>query len=295
VRAIITASGIQDYIFDISQKAASARLRGRSARLGLVLDLCHQIITEKIKPENFRVLSSAGSRLDIEFEPGAQDLNAILEELQAALDRHSQNDLDGQVWFSAALGESKDIDQKLAERKLNAGKAALQRENRWDESAFVIQRQTDERKLQREDRELARGLPEAALGRQLAHHENRFFQFTQSPNTAPIQILDRFIRITENDPHHGYRFVLEEDSGRQDQQLIRKRVCRYAPLGKDGNLLDLDEIAELSCGAQFLGVLKMDLDNAGEAFRECKTDDERRVLSDHLDKFFTTGVEELLE
>jgi CRISPR-associated protein Csm1 len=295
MRAIITASGIQDYIFDISQKAASARLRGRSARLELVLALCHQTISEKIKPENFRVLRSAGSRLDIEFEPGVQDLGDVIDELQAALDRHSRNDLDGQVWFSAALGESNEIDHKLAERNLNPGRRSLQQENRWNEDAFMIRRQTDERKLQREDRELARSLPEAALGRQLAHHENRFFQFTRSPNTAPIRILDRFVTVTENDPHDGYRFALEQDSARQDQRLIRKRLCRYAPAGKDGNLLDLNEIAELSRGAHFLGVLKMDLDNASEAFSQCKTDDERRVLSDHLDRFFTIGVEKLLE
>lgn len=295
MRAIITASGIQDYIFDITQKAASARLRGRSARLGLILDLCQQRISQQIQRENFRVLRSAGSRLDIEFKPGIERLNDLIAELQVALDRYSREHLDGQVWFSCALAKSDEIDKKLFERNLSPGKSSLQRQEQWDETSFIISRQTDERKLQREDRSVASDLPEAILGRRLAHRENKFLQFTETQSNTPIRILDYFVTITEDEPSDGYCFALEEHFNQRNPQVITKRVCRYAPVDKHRNLLDLGEIAELSQGAAFLGVLKMDLDNAAAAFTSCKTDTDRQELSDHLDEFFTTGVAQMLE
>jgi len=47
---------------------------------------------------------------------------------------------------------------------------------------------------------------------------------------------------------------------------LHKRVARFAPLGEDGQLLDLGEVADKSTGAKFLGVLKADLDNLGDTF-----------------------------
>jgi hypothetical protein len=305
MRAIITASGIQDYIFDITQRAASARLRGRSARLGLVLDRCRQKIEEELRIP-FEVLRSAGSRLEIEFkletEAQREKARACIDKLQGALDRYSRIELDAQVWFTATIADSKEaIYTDLSKRKLNLGQKVLQMsdpesgEPGWKEEDFSFVRQTDERRLQREERDEARNLAEAFLGRQLARRDNVFVQFTETarPNSAEIRILDRYVQIGKEDPG-GYRFTLRSDSNTNDPGLIRKHLCRHAPVGDDYNLLDLNEIAERSTGAHFLGVLKADLDDAGNAFAQCTSEEARTRLSIALDIFFTEELENLL-
>jgi CRISPR/Cas system-associated protein Cas10 (large subunit of type III CRISPR-Cas system) len=297
MRVFVSAFGIQEYIFDITQRAASVRLRGRSARLGFVLDLCLQRLTEELGV-SIHTLRNAGSRLEVEFDAPSQVMAAHIAKLQSVLDQHSREALDGQVWFTVAAGESSDTAYKdLAYRKLSPGKAALQGHGNtiWNERAFTIERQTDERRLQREERDEARALPEAVLGRLLAHRENQYVQFTDKPHPdhGPIPVLDRFIHLSAHDPG-GYRLKLGQDSG-SDQKLSAKRLCRYAPANPDGSLVDLNEIAKRSQGAAFLGVLKADLDNAGAVFRQCSSDDERRRLSERMEAFFTEGLERVAD
>ena len=69
MRILITASGIQDYIFNITERKAGTRLRGRSARLGLVMDLCLLRLQEKFK-DAVQVKRNAGSRLEAEIPDG---------------------------------------------------------------------------------------------------------------------------------------------------------------------------------------------------------------------------------
>jgi hypothetical protein len=214
------------------------------------------------------------------------------------LDQDSLELLDGQVWFAVAAGESSHITYRdLANRKLNPGRAGLQEHESatWNEQAFIIERQTDERRLQREERDAARALPEAVLGRLLAHRENQFVQFTGKPHPdhGPIPILDRFIHLSAGDPG-GYRFIIGQGSS-SDQRLSTKRLCRYAPANPDGSLVDLNDIAKRSRGAAFLGVLKSDIDNAGAVFRQCSSDEDRRMLSERLEAFFTEGLKRVAD
>jgi hypothetical protein len=143
MRVLITASGIQDYIFAIDVQAAGARLRGRSARLGLVVDYCLARLGEKY-PDQFEVVRSAGSRLEAEFSREPPDLRAFLGELQGRLDTFSRGQLRGQVWFPVALGEPvESTHHALARQKLAQGCALLQNAAgkgpvNWNEDSFLL-------------------------------------------------------------------------------------------------------------------------------------------------------------
>jgi CRISPR/Cas system-associated protein Cas10 (large subunit of type III CRISPR-Cas system) len=293
MRIVITASGIQDYIFDITQRAASTRLRGRSARLGLVLDRCHQRIHEAFEGK-FKVRRNAGSRLEVEVDSSidSEKVTALVNHLQSDLDRYSIKELDSQVWFTAVTGTPGDgIYQKLAKQKLQPGRAALQVEDQnWDALAFRFKRNIDERKYQREEGE-ARELPEARLGRTLAREGNDFFYFTKVETGTSIPILDDHVVVAEP-ASHIFGFTLKGSPKRPN--LIHKRVCRYAPMDdQNQRLLHLGEIAERSKGAKFLGVLKADLDNAGTFLNNC-SEERRQELSPNIDAFFTEKLEGLV-
>jgi CRISPR-associated protein Csm1 len=296
---LITASGIQDYIFSITQKAASTRLRGRSARLGLVLDRCYQRINEEFEGK-LSVVRNAGSRLEVDLDSSldAGKIRKFLSLLQSDLDHHSIKELDSQVWFTIAAAEADDeVYRELPTGKLRPGQSALQTQlpntslRTWNPESFIFKRKIDERKFQREESESARDIPEAKLGRALAREVNTFFRFT-SQDTQRIKILDRFVDVRNDDPG-GFSFTLKPSTSRSN--LIYKPVCRHAPMDKErGRLLDLGEIADQSTGAKFLGVFKADLDNAGKVFSGLQRK-ERQKLSQDVELFFTKDLQSLIE
>lgn len=85
MRVLITASGIQDYIFGINAQSAGARLRGRSAQLGLAIDYCFACLNEQY-PGQFEIVRDAGSRLEVEFPHPPTGLEVFLDELRHRLD-----------------------------------------------------------------------------------------------------------------------------------------------------------------------------------------------------------------
>lgn len=292
MRVIITASGIQGYIFNITERRASARLRGRSARLGLVMDLCLLRLQEKFGAA-VQVKRNAGSRLEAEIPESAQ-LAESLENLRRELDEHSRADLNGEVWFAIGCGASRaEAYQDLDERKLSIGKATLQPKGTWDEKRFVFDRWPSERALQNPAQADATTLPEAVLGRDLADTSNHLIAFhpVATPSREKFCMLGHVVEVKKGQVPGGFCVALEQDGNTVQQ--THKPLARYAPKGEDGHLLDLDEIAKQARGAKFLGVLKADLDRLGETFKNLNEED-AKGLSDHLEGLFTDGVEDVI-
>ena len=293
MRVIITASGIQDYIFNITERKASARLRGRSARLGLVMDLCLFRLQEKFG-NKIEVKRNAGSRLEVEI-PNGEGAADFLEHLRQDLDEHSHGDLNGEVWF--AVGHSTDRDEAykdVDDRKFAIGKAILQRHGNWDPTRFVFDRWPSERALQNPDDADAITLPEAVLGRNLADMDNHVVTFNPvtTPSRDQLWMLGHAVKVKQGQADGGLSVAVLDTNGKTVQSSD-KRMARYAPKGDDGQLLDLDEIAKQACGAKFLGVLKADLDGLGETFKGLNEKDAKE-LSDHLEALFTEELENLI-
>jgi len=299
MRVLITASGIQNYIFAINAQSAGARLRGRSARLGLVIDYCLDCLCNKY-PGRFDVVRNAGSRLEVEFPEPPADLAAFLSELRTRLDRFSKDDLRGQVWFAVASGEStQSMHYALALGKLTQGRAPLQTPAAgasisWNESAFLLS-PNPERHL---DKEAARKLPESQFGLALVRPESRYLWFSTEPSATghAVGIVDSFAVLEKTPPAQGLAWALDDDAA-SVAKIGRKRLARYAPPCGD-RLCDFDEIANRSSGARFLGVLRADLDNLGSTFAKFHPDKEgqkgAKELSERLQFLFTEELEHLL-
>jgi CRISPR-associated protein Csm1 len=295
MRVIITASGIQDYIFNITERKASARLRGRSARLGLVTDLCLLRLQEKFK-ESVVVKRNAGSRLEIEI-PASDDLREFLGDLRRELDEHSRRDLNAEVWF--AIGCAADegaAHHDLDGEKLSAGKVVLQSKEAWDQKQFLFDRWPSERALQDPNEADATTLPEAELGRELVDDLNHLITFSpfSAENQKQVRVLNHLVSVEEGHNYSGLCVALQQKDGNTVQRIDR-RLARYAPKDNKRQLLDLGEIADYSSGAKFLGVLKADLDGLGETFQTLKEKEvEKQDLSRRLDELFTTELESII-
>jgi hypothetical protein len=299
MRVLITASGIQDYIFAINAQAAGARLRGRSARLGFAVDYCLVCLRERY-PEQFEVVRSAGSRLEVEFHQEPRELRAFLDQLQGRLDTFSRDQLRGQVWFTVAWGEGAEpIHHALARRKLAQGRALLQNAAgqhtvNWNEHSFLLPPE-EERSLSKEQ---ARDLPESRLGLELVRPHRRYLWFSRqsSSEPQPVKIVDAVVRISDAPPAGTPAWALDADT----PNIPRKHLARHAPrCDNDMRLCDLEEIAEESSGADFLGVLKADLDNLGATFGAFPQSEqgkkEAQELSDKLETLFTQDLDGMLE
>ena len=287
MRVLITASGIQDYIFNISKSKASARLRGRSALLGLVTDLCLLRLKQEfgVKVEEKR---NAGSRLEVEIAADDTAVKKYLNLLRQELDQYARGKLDGQVWFAIAeAGPAEDIHGHLADRKLRSGQAALQNDNGWNENAFTFDRSSDERALEEREADNAAKEPDADLGTKLAHTENTLIEFRPGPEKgATPRILDCNISVSKGPAKLTVQFFGADGALLQE---TRKRMARHAPISPgEYRLLDLDEIAEEASGAKFLGVLKADLDNLGSTTLS-------QDLSRELEGLFTEQLESLMK
>jgi hypothetical protein len=289
MRVIITASGI----FSITERKASARLRGRSARLGLVMDLCLLRLQRSFEAV-MHINRTAGSRLEVEI-PESPDLAKLLGDLRAQLDEHSRRDLNGEVWFAIGCGASRaEAYRDLDERKLSVGKATLQPKGRWHLEKFVFDRWPSERALEDPAQADATKLPEAVLGRDLVDDQNRLIVFRRARSVPEekLQVLDCVADVEKGRVYGGLCTALREEDGNTVQRA-HKRLARYAPKDEKGFLLDLDKIADRATGAKFLGVLKADVDGLGEAFGELG-EKESETLSDRLEALFTDQLESLI-
>ncbi len=305
MRVLITASGLQDYIFNISHRAASTRLRGRSARLGLILDCCLSRFQERFGSEfdtNRDIRRNSGTRLELEFAQAPAGLESFLAELQHALDQHSLRDLDGQVWFAVAAADGRrEAYGRLAKAKLRMGQRAIKdgadsEKAQWNEANFLFHPQVNERGIGKTE---ASVLPEAEFGQDLARSNNKYVHFTSLGGKHGIPVLDAFAKAAEEDPGEGFRLGLTEVTQTGDPKLLRKRVARHAPLGGHGRLLDFDEIADRAAGAKFLGLLKADMDSLGSTFSKFGSDGkgerQSRELSAKLEVLFTDELEGLVK
>jgi CRISPR-associated protein Csm1 len=297
MRVLITASGIQDYIFSINERQASKRLRGRSSRLGLVTDLCRLLLQRQFGAID--VKRDAGSRLEVEIQDGSPGLQSFLENMRHKLDSHSVNDLNGQVWFAIAEGAKENLHEDLSRRKLNLGRSILQSGAVWDEGQFVFTRRPNERALNDPNETAKHPLPDAALGRDLVRFDDPLIALEpchpDNRDEKQIRVLDYSCEVRTGTKGDGIAVELAARENLPAQQ-VSKRLARYAPTDRNGDLLDFEAIADHSMGASFLGVLKADLDNLGATFETLANDESAaRKLSDDLDLLFTTELKQVID
>lgn len=306
MRVIVTASGIQDYIFDINVRRAAARLRGRSARLGLVIDHCLLRLQSRFGSD-VQVKRNAGSCLEVEIDDShASAVTDHLDCLKRDLDAHSRGDLDGQVWFSVSKGaDSRAAYEALGGEKLRPGQSALLTPAGWQETAFTFVRKTDERMLEANP-EQARNLSDAVLGRRLADASRRLIRLTPVPkkderaarmpahSLSVAEPVPYYAEVEPGAPQGDLAIELADEADRPTARLS-KRLARYAPLDDEHQLVELTEIAGRSQGAAFLGVLKADLDNLGTTFGNVRlAEGSKKDLSDNLERLFAAELEGLI-
>jgi Cas10/Cmr2, second palm domain len=297
MRLIITASGIQEYIFSISQRRASRRLRGRSTRLGLVIDLCHLLLRREFG--EFGVRRDAGSRLELEIEAEPSALRDFLDDLRRRLDQHSQEELDAQVWFSVAEGTQENIHNNLALRKLSLGRSLLQKDGLWDESRFTFTPRVNERALVDLEEPGEYFLPDAKMGADLVRFDDPLITLTprgrEKGESEKFLLVNYVAETTQGRAGSGVGLEISAEGSKPVVRLF-KHIARHIPLDGRGRALDFDEIADSSTGAKFLGILKADLDNLGQTFETLKEKpEEAQKLSRHLQSLFTEQLESVIK
>lgn len=99
-------------------------------------------------------------------------------------------------------------------------------------------------------------------------------------------------------PDARFVFALAGQSPADERRIVPRRLARHIPRRPDQQPVEFKDLAARATGAPLLGVLKLDADNLGAAFRHrvqgAATFEELGRLSERLDDFFARQVDEML-
>lgn len=339
-------SGIQDFIYTVSHKAAAKGLRGRSFFLQLVGDaIVRRLLNALELPATNLIYAAGGNFLLLAPSGVAERLKEVRREVNKALLDGTQGQLrmalgwsemtvtavtDPAAWRQARnrVKEDQQADKQrpLAEvahdnwqsvfspmddggdrycavchRGLKAGKMTVVRDDdefctlcaSFSELANDIRHNDLWLALKRET-----AVPNQEWARLLYQISGYAYRFTKSPEKT----ADKLYRLNNTDflngQAHGFRLLanVTPTITEKDMEYIQKEVkanrLSYggSRLPEKGHIRDFDVLARDGKGVDWLGVLRMDVDNLGKLFSQwlpARNMLSTSALSSSLEHFFS--------
>jgi CRISPR-associated protein Csm1 len=137
------------------------------------------------------------------------------------------------------------------------------------------------------------------LGRDLP--TARWLELHAVPGEEAFDLLGFGLRASAADglsPEALQAFPVGSQSASGDSRIVPRPLARHIPQDKGGRPIEFKELATYSDGAPLLGILKMDADNLGLAFRKVLNNTTDLLpltqFSRRLDDFFATKVNNMM-
>jgi CRISPR-associated protein Csm1 len=258
-------SGIQDFIFSVRSKGASKSLKSRSHFVGVLTDICVEMVERQLGKNNFKLVYNGGGNFygflkgyKKDWEKTLQttiDSALACENIYVCLTSVAIDTKDfGKIWAKAEEKSGEDKQNKLKtldfERIFKPfGKTPLFNSNEWSD-----------------------------FTQRLTHSNSYVIQTVPAPNTkiegAAFQIFQ-----------HEYRLLEVKYGGKFDNKITNKLPV----WNKKGDVKTFEDLAEQAyqrTGSQKLTVLKMDVDNLGKIFQGITDVNRAKSISSCLSWFF---------
>jgi CRISPR-associated protein Csm1 len=258
-------SGIQDFIFSVRSKGASKSLKSRSHFVGVLTDICVEMVEKQLGKNNFKLVYNGGGNFygfvkgyKKDWEKGLQktiDTALSFENIYVCLTSVAIDTVHfGEVWAKAEQKSGADKQNKLKTLDFEQvfkpfGKTPLFHSNEWSD-----------------------------FTQRLTHSNHYMIQNVSSPNT---KIESSFFQIFQ----HEYRLLEVKNKGAFDNKITNKLPV----WNKRGDVKTFEELAKQAyerTGSQKLAVLKMDVDNLGKIFQGITDVNRAKSISSCLSWFF---------
>ncbi len=333
-------SGIQEFIYTVSNKAAAKGLRGRSFFLQMVSDAIVRRLLDDLELPTANLIYAAGGNFLLLAPVGVENkLKTIRREVNEALLAGTQGQLrmvlgwcempatavvDSQQWRQAINNVKENQQavkqQPLAEvaqndwqavfapmsdggkrfcavchRGLKKGETAVTRDDdefctlcasfselandiRHDELWLALRRET--------------AVPSQEWARLLYQISRYTYRFTDKP----LHSADKLYRINNTNfldgQAHGFRLLanVTPTMTERDVAYAKSSEIHYEHPPKAGDIRDFDVLARDGEGVDWLGVLRMDVDNLGKLFSQwlpARNMLTTSALSSSLEQFFS--------
>lgn len=255
-------SGIQDFIFSVRSKGASKSLKSRSHFVGVLTDICVEMVEKQLGKNNFKLVYNGGGNF-YGFLKGYKegwekplqktiDTALACENIYVCLTSVARDTNDfGKVWANAEAKSGKDKQNKLKtldfEQVFNPfGKTPLFNSPKWSD---FTQRLT---------------------------HTNGYVIDAQKAIDSKTKIESDYFQIFQ------YQYRLENN------KKFENKITNKLPVWEN----DVKTFEELAAeaysrtGSQKLAVLKMDVDNLGKVFQGITDVNRAKSISSCLSWFF---------
>jgi CRISPR-associated protein Csm1 len=318
-------SGLQDFLFDVAAEGGgqARRLRARSLFISLLTEAAALRLLEAVGwPKSQMVFSAAGKFLlagPSLHPPARNEAARVAREISAWLFAKTGAALRlalaiTDVAPGRALPEAYDEAQRSLQRaKWQPWGDLLNGHGGWAASDLVLppisppcdlcRRRPGRRAVQDDDggtRVLCdRCFDDGELGRRLP--KARWIEVLPRSLPDTADVLGFGVRTADGDRpsmEARHAFSLTGQYPLTDGRIIPRRLARHVPRLPSGEPVEFKDLAARAEGTPLLGVLKLDADNLGAAFRKALQGAPDFVafkrLSERLDDFFAAQVDEIL-
>lgn len=318
-------SGVQDFLFDVAAEGGgqARRLRARSLFISLVAEAAALRLSEAV----------GWGRSQLVFSAAGKFLLAGPALSETACDRARQEAVKISRWLFTETGAAlrfalaihgpinvqplspayDQAQQTLQRAKWCPWSDLLGQDSTWPAAALVLPpisppcdlcRRRPGRHPERDDEGTERILclrcyQDGELGRRLP--AARWLELHASPPPGALDLAGFGLRVTNTDrpaPDARFVFALTGQYPVTDGRIVPRRLARHIPRHPDNQPVEFKDLGARATGAPLLGVLKLDADNLGAAFRHAVRGatnlDGVKRLSERLDDFFARQVDDLL-
>ena len=317
-------SGLQDFLFDVAAEGGgqARRLRARSLSISLLAECAARRILDSVGwTRRELVFASAGKFLMA--GPCLKEASKLMAKTEVdKATRWLLTETCGRLRLAVAICDSSPgslpIDgygraqQMLQREKMRAWSGCATASGRWQTDTLILPAISPPCELCRRrsaqqtfsddgiDRKVCqRCSGDWRLGRDLP--TARWLELHAIPGKDAFDLLGFGLRVSAADrvsPDALQAFPVCSQPTSDDSRIVPRPFARHIPQDKAGRPLEFKELATYSDGAPLLGILKMDADNLGLAFRKVlnKTTDLLPLtqFSRRLDDFFATKVNNMM-
>lgn len=310
-------SGIQDFIYNIPYDHALKKLKGRSFYLDFLIYIIGKWILRKEGLPIANLIMSGGGHFyalvparsiekvseyqreidNIIYKAHGTELSVILSGIQVSLVEMSN--------FSEVLRKLGELSEEKKSKKMES---LINSEEFYrplhvnSESCPYCHRQTKQVEDENEKCEFCESFAE--LGSQLAKNKYLLLEKVQERKKPSIRSVEDVFEqfgyklIFRNEPHKMAYMVEKNEPLNLDKCMHYIVPATYMSKTEDGNLVELDEMAQRADGINRWGILRGDVDNLGKIFREGLGDEKSlakvSTLSEEFKLFFGYYLESLV-